>query len=105
MLAAHIEQMVASGIGTVVASWWGPRWRNQTADTQGVSTDAALDALVAALEAQPALRRAVEEKHVPWHWRSGGRGGKGKGKGKSNANSAAESAVKLAFHLGAPRLH
>lgn len=34
----------------VAVSWWGPEWRQGTTDTQGVSTDAVLPALLAAAE-------------------------------------------------------
>jgi len=53
LLRAHFTELAAeAGVGVVALSWWGPAWREGSADTQGVQTDAvlplALDAAAAA---------------------------------------------------------
>lgn len=39
-------------------SWWGPEWRQESHDTQGVSTDQVLPHVVAQVEQQQHLRIA-----------------------------------------------
>ena len=34
--------LVEQGVGVVVLSWWGPPFREQSFDTQGVTTDGAI---------------------------------------------------------------
>ncbi|PRW33846.1 glyco endo-alpha-1,2-mannosidase [Chlorella sorokiniana] len=50
LLVEQFREMKGAGIGVAVISWWGPTWRNGTHDTQGVSTDDRLPALLAAAE-------------------------------------------------------
>lgn len=52
LLRRHFRELRATGVGVAAVSWWGPGWRQNTTDTQGVSTDALLPALLAAAEAE-----------------------------------------------------
>ncbi|KAL4430585.1 hypothetical protein ABPG77_005825 [Micractinium sp. CCAP 211/92] len=52
LLRRHFREMRAAGVGVAAVSWWGPSWRQNTTDTQGVSTDALLPVLLEAAEAE-----------------------------------------------------
>ncbi|KAL4436928.1 hypothetical protein ABPG75_004067 [Micractinium tetrahymenae] len=52
LLRRHFRELRAAGVGVAAVSWWGPQWRQNTTDTQGVSTDALLPALLEAAEAE-----------------------------------------------------
>ncbi|GFR40729.1 hypothetical protein Agub_g1338 [Astrephomene gubernaculifera] len=39
LIRQHLREMEAYGIGVLVASWWGPSWRQGSHDTQRINTD------------------------------------------------------------------
>jgi glycoprotein endo-alpha-1,2-mannosidase len=51
VVGRHMQWLMAAGVDTVVASWWGPAWRSQSTDGQGVTTDAVLPILLRAAHA------------------------------------------------------
>ncbi|KXZ56938.1 hypothetical protein GPECTOR_1g846 [Gonium pectorale] len=51
LITQHLEDMAAHGIGVLVASWWGPRWRDGSHDTQLVNTDVRVEQVIRLIEA------------------------------------------------------
>ncbi|GBF95021.1 hypothetical protein Rsub_07522 [Raphidocelis subcapitata] len=103
LIQRQVEQLLAAGIGTIAASWWGPAWRTNTTDTQGVSTDKALGQLIAHLEAAapPLLPESGASNSSSNGTSSSSSGGGAEGGSAAAAppSSAAPSSVRLAFHL------
>ncbi|EFJ40560.1 hypothetical protein VOLCADRAFT_99671 [Volvox carteri f. nagariensis] len=50
LIRQHLVEMEQYGIGVLVASWWGPPWRQGSHDTQMVNTDSRLEMVIRELE-------------------------------------------------------
>lgn len=70
VIRAHLQEMHASNVSTLVISWWGPSWREGTHDTQGVNTDAVLGVVVKELEQQQDTRVKLAFHLEPYEGRT-----------------------------------
>ncbi|KAG2448209.1 hypothetical protein HYH02_006794 [Chlamydomonas schloesseri] len=51
LIRQHLEEMTKYGIGILVASWWGPGWRQGSHDTQMINTDDRIEQVIKEIEA------------------------------------------------------
>ena len=64
VLDAQMAEAADAGIQTLALSWWGPRWREGAADSQGVNTDERLDAVFDAAN-RHGMRVAIHAEPYP----------------------------------------
>ncbi|KAG2442442.1 hypothetical protein HXX76_002528 [Chlamydomonas incerta] len=51
LIRQHLEEMAKYGIGILVASWWGPGWRQGSHDTQLINTDDRIEQVIREIDA------------------------------------------------------
>jgi glycoprotein endo-alpha-1,2-mannosidase len=64
-LSSHFREMRAAGISVAVVSWWGQKSRSESHDSQGVSTDSLIPAVLAAAATIDGLTIAFHMEPYP----------------------------------------